>query len=176
MHATETTVEREAQRDFLPLNGTDYLEFYVGNAKQAAYYYRAAFGMKLTAYRGPETGTRDRASYVLQQNKIRFVLTAALRPDHPIVAGVPAEFELPHTEMYDEPFHVRVETEWLICSDPMDPGGTEIWSDSIKEDESGSFGTAAEAEGAARNTAIERLKDAASRTSDGLPSCERSDT
>ena len=88
MHATETTVEREAQRDFLPLNGTDYLEFYVGNAKQAAYYYRAAFGMKLTAYRGPETGTRDRASYVLQQNKIRFVLTAALRPDHPIAEHV----------------------------------------------------------------------------------------
>ena len=49
-------------RDFLPLNGTDYVEFYVGNAKQAAYYYRSAFGMRLTAYRGPETGTRDSAS------------------------------------------------------------------------------------------------------------------
>jgi len=71
----------QKQADFLPLNGTDYVEFYVGNAKQAAYYYRAAFGMKLVAYRGPETGTRDRASYVLQQDKIRFVLTTPLQPE-----------------------------------------------------------------------------------------------
>lgn len=70
--------------DFLPLNGTDHVEFYVGNAKQSAYYYRAAFGMKLVAYRGPETGTRDRASYVLQQNKVRFVLTTPLDPESAI--------------------------------------------------------------------------------------------
>ncbi len=70
--------------DFLPLNGTDYLEFYVGNARQAAHYYRSAFGMKLTAYSGPETGIRDRASYVLEQDRIRFVLTTAMHPDHPI--------------------------------------------------------------------------------------------
>jgi len=75
-----------AENDFLPLNGTDHIEFYLGNAKQAAYYYRAAFGMTLVAYCGPETGTRDRVSYVVQQNKIRFVLTTALRPDHPIAA------------------------------------------------------------------------------------------
>ena len=55
-------------QDFLPLNGTDYIEFYVGNAKQSAYYYQAAFGFELVAYCGPETGVRDRASYVLQQN------------------------------------------------------------------------------------------------------------
>src|SRR5579884_3157307 len=67
--------------DFLPLNGTDYVEYYVGNAKQAAYYYRAAFGMSLVAYRGPETGTRDRASYVVQQDKIRFVFTSPLQPE-----------------------------------------------------------------------------------------------
>ncbi len=67
--------------DFLPLNGTDYIEFYVGNAKQAAYFYRAAFGFKLIAYRGPETGTRDRVSYVIQQDKIRFVLTSPLHPE-----------------------------------------------------------------------------------------------
>jgi 4-hydroxyphenylpyruvate dioxygenase len=67
--------------DFLPLNGTDYVEFYVGNAKQAAYYYRSAFGMRLVAYRGPETGTRDRVSYVVQQGSIRFVLTTPLYPD-----------------------------------------------------------------------------------------------
>src|SRR5205807_2317017 len=70
--------------DFLPLNGTDFVEFYVGNARQAAHYYRSAFGMTLTAYSGPETGVRDRASYVLEQSKIRFVLTTPLRPDHPI--------------------------------------------------------------------------------------------
>ena len=70
--------------DFLPLNGTDYVEFYVGNAKQAAHFYRSAFGMEMLAYRGPETGTRDRASYLLQQNKIRFVLTTPMQPDGPI--------------------------------------------------------------------------------------------
>jgi 4-hydroxyphenylpyruvate dioxygenase len=77
-----------AKADFLPLNGTDYVEFYVGNAKQSAYYYRAAFGFELIAYAGPETGVRDRVSYVLQQNKIRFVLTTALYPDHAIAAHV----------------------------------------------------------------------------------------
>lgn len=70
-----------AATDFLPLNGTDHVHFYVGNAKQSAYYYRAAFGMSLVAYAGPETGVRARASYVLRQNKIRFVLSTALRPD-----------------------------------------------------------------------------------------------
>src|SRR5258706_16195335 len=73
-----------ASTDFLPLNGTDYVEFYVGNARQAAHYYRSAFGMKLTGYSGPETGVRDRASYVLEQEKIPFVLSTAMQPDHPI--------------------------------------------------------------------------------------------
>jgi 4-hydroxyphenylpyruvate dioxygenase len=77
----ESTTGKSAPTDFLPLNGTDYVEFFVGNAKQAAYYYRAAFGMKLVAYRGPETGTRDKVSYVLQQDKIRFVLTTPLQSD-----------------------------------------------------------------------------------------------
>ena len=74
--------------DFLPLNGTDYVELYVGNARQAAYYYRAAFGMKLVAYSGPETGRRERASYVVQQHKIRLVLTTPLEPASPIAAHV----------------------------------------------------------------------------------------
>src|SRR5665213_1728659 len=72
----------KADKDFLPLKGTDHVEFYVGNARQAAYFYRTAFGMSLVAYAGPETGTRDRASFVLQQGKIRFVLTTSLRPDN----------------------------------------------------------------------------------------------
>jgi 4-hydroxyphenylpyruvate dioxygenase len=74
--------------DFLPLKGTDHVEFFVGNARQAAYFYRAAFGMSLVAYAGPETGQRDRASYVLQQGKVRFVLTTALRADSEIAAHV----------------------------------------------------------------------------------------
>ena len=76
------------EKDFLPLNGTDHIEFYVGNARQAAHYYRSAFGFRLAAYRGPETGVRDRASYLLVQNKIRFVLTTALAPDHPVADHV----------------------------------------------------------------------------------------
>jgi 4-hydroxyphenylpyruvate dioxygenase len=75
-------------RDFLPLKGTDHVEFYVGNARQAAYFYRAAFGMSLVAYAGPETGQRDRASYVLQQGKVRFVLTTPLRSNDPIAGHI----------------------------------------------------------------------------------------
>jgi 4-hydroxyphenylpyruvate dioxygenase len=74
--------------DFLPLLGTDHVEFWVGNAKQAAYYYQHAFGFELAAYAGPETGVRDRASYVLKQGKIRFVLTTSLAPDSEIQAHV----------------------------------------------------------------------------------------
>lgn len=67
------------ERDFLPIHGTDHLEFYVGNAKQAAHFYRSSMGFSLIAYQGPETGMRDRVSYVLEQGKIRFVLTTPLR-------------------------------------------------------------------------------------------------
>jgi 4-hydroxyphenylpyruvate dioxygenase len=77
-----------AVEDFLPLHGTDYVELYVGNAKQSAYYYRAAFGFRLVAYRGPETGTRDRASYVLEQGKVRLVLTTPLQPDGEIAGHI----------------------------------------------------------------------------------------
>ncbi|HET6245424.1 MAG: 4-hydroxyphenylpyruvate dioxygenase [Bacteroidetes bacterium] len=70
--------------DFLPLLGTDYIELYVGNAKQAAHYYKTAFGFQTLAYAGLETGVKDRASYVLQQDKIRLVLTTPLNGDSPI--------------------------------------------------------------------------------------------
>ncbi len=86
--ATLAQNEQETAKDFLPLKGTDHIEFYVGNARQAAYFYRAAFGMSLVAYAGPETGRRDRASYVLQQGKIRLVLTTALRSDSEIAEHV----------------------------------------------------------------------------------------
>lgn len=71
----------EGAQDFLPLLGTDYVELYVGNAKQAAHYYKTAFGFQSLAYAGLETGVRDRASYVLKQDKIRLVLTTPLNGD-----------------------------------------------------------------------------------------------
>jgi len=74
--------------DFLPIKGTDHIEFYVGNAKQAALFYQHCMGFQLVAYAGPETGVRDRASYVLQQEKIRFVLTTSLQPESPIAEHV----------------------------------------------------------------------------------------
>src|SRR5881392_3206314 len=74
--------------DFMPLDGWDHVELWVGNAKQAAYFYEHAFGFTRTAYAGPETGVRDRASYVVQQGKIRLVLTTAMHSDHEISAHV----------------------------------------------------------------------------------------
>jgi 4-hydroxyphenylpyruvate dioxygenase len=70
--------------DFLPLNGTDYIELYVGNAKQAAHFYKTAFGFQSLAYAGPETGVKDRASYVLVQNKVKLMLTSPLHSNSPI--------------------------------------------------------------------------------------------
>src|SRR5574338_49945 len=81
--ATQTFAEKIAKaQDFLPINGTDYIEFYVGNAKQAAHYYKTAFGFQSIAYAGPETGVKDRASYVVRQNKLTFVLTTPIRPNN----------------------------------------------------------------------------------------------
>jgi 4-hydroxyphenylpyruvate dioxygenase len=85
--ATETfspSSSAETATDFLPLQGTDYVEFYVGNAKQAAHYYKTAFGFQSLAYAGPETGVRDRASYVVRQNKLTFVLTTPIRNNNEI--------------------------------------------------------------------------------------------
>jgi 4-hydroxyphenylpyruvate dioxygenase len=84
--ATLLAPEHDTAHDAFPINGTDYVEFYVGNAKQSSHYYRSAFGYQLVAYRGPETGVRDRASYLLQQGRIRLVLTTPLSPDSPIAA------------------------------------------------------------------------------------------
>ena len=74
----------DIQTDFLPLHGTDYVEFYVGNAKQAAHFYKTAFGFQSLAYAGPETGMMDKVSYVIRQNKLTFVLTTPLKTDNPI--------------------------------------------------------------------------------------------
>lgn len=85
---TVTKPTTQSNTDTFPIKGTDHIEFYVGNAKQSAIYYQAAFGYELVAYCGPETGVRDKVSYVLQQGKIRLVLTAALSPDHEIARHV----------------------------------------------------------------------------------------
>ena len=81
---TLTNKETATQTDFLPLQGTDYVEFYVGNAKQAAHFYKTAFGFQSLAYAGPETGMKDKVSYVIRQNKLTFVLTTPLKTDNPI--------------------------------------------------------------------------------------------
>ena len=80
--------KQDPQMDFLPLQGTDYVEFYVGNAKQAAHYYMSAFGFQALAYAGPETGMKDRASYAVTQNKLTLVLTTPIRPDNEIADHV----------------------------------------------------------------------------------------
>jgi 4-hydroxyphenylpyruvate dioxygenase len=74
--------------DFLPLLGTDYIEFYVGNAKQSAHFYKSAFGFEAVAYSGPETGVMDKVSYVLRQNKLTFVLTTPLHPEGTIAEHI----------------------------------------------------------------------------------------
>lgn len=74
----------EEAQDFLPINGTDYVELYVGNAKQAAYFYKTALGFQSEAYAGLETGIKDRCSYVVRQDKIRLVLTTSFEPDSEI--------------------------------------------------------------------------------------------
>lgn len=88
MTMTQREMARGQEEDFLPLKGIDYVEFYVGNARQAAHYYRLAFGFKPIAYAGLETGVRDRTSYVMEQRNIRMVLTGALDPDSPIAEHV----------------------------------------------------------------------------------------
>lgn len=80
--AEENTVTTPLEGDdFLPINGTDFIEFYVGNAKQSAFYYAHAFGFQPLAYRGLETGDKEKTSYVLRQGKITLVLTTAMTPD-----------------------------------------------------------------------------------------------
>jgi 4-hydroxyphenylpyruvate dioxygenase len=79
-----TEIKVDKATDFLPLNGTDHIEFYVGNAKQSAYYYQVAWGYEWVGYAGPETGVRETSSYVLRQGKITLVLTTSLQPEHEI--------------------------------------------------------------------------------------------
>lgn len=84
MESTLEKLVQATQNDFLPLNGTDYIELWVGNAKQSAHFYKTAFGFQSLAYAGPETGVKDRTSYVLVQNKMRLMLTSPLHSDSEI--------------------------------------------------------------------------------------------
>ena len=88
METMSAASSQTAFTDFLPINGTDFIEFYVGNAKQASFFYRTAFGFELIAYSGPETGIRDRASYVLKQGKIRLILTTPMHPGNHISSHI----------------------------------------------------------------------------------------
>ena len=81
---TDSDITKSTGTDFLPLQGTDYVEFYVGNAKQAAHFYKTAFGFQSLGYAGPETGIKDRASYAVRQNKLTFVFTTPLRSHNEI--------------------------------------------------------------------------------------------
>jgi 4-hydroxyphenylpyruvate dioxygenase len=81
METAEQLRSAEQGKDLFAIKGTHHIEFYVGNAKQAAYYYRRALGFRLRGYSGPETGVKDRASYLVEQDKIRFILTTPLHPD-----------------------------------------------------------------------------------------------
>src|SRR5512132_2217411 len=96
-------------QDFLPLKGLDHVEFWVGNARQAAHYFRALWGFTPVAYAGLETGVRDRSSYVMVQNQIRFVFTAPLGPE-----GEVAEHVRKHGDgVHDIAFSVDdVESAW----------------------------------------------------------------
>lgn len=85
---TAANKTNETNVDFLPLQGTDYVEFYVGNAKQAAHFYKTAFGFQSLAYAGPETGVKDRASYAVRQEKLTFVFTTPLRANNEIADHV----------------------------------------------------------------------------------------
>ena len=86
--ATAVKPDTTAAHDTFPINGTDYIEFWVGNAKQSAHFYRGAFGFQLKGYCGPETGVRDRASYLLEQGKIRLVLTTPMGPEGEMAAHI----------------------------------------------------------------------------------------
>jgi 4-hydroxyphenylpyruvate dioxygenase len=120
--------------DFLPLMGTDYIEFYVGNARQAAHFYKTAFGFQGIAYAGPETGVKDRASYALRQNKLTFVFTSALRPDHEIAQQV-----LKHGDAV-KAIALQVDDAANAWKETTQRGAASFIEPSIMTDETGSIG------------------------------------
>jgi len=117
--------------DFLPLQGTDYVEFYVGNAKQAAHYYRSAFGFQALAYSGPETGNKEKVSYVVRQSKLTFMFTTALRPEHPVAE---------HTHRHGDGVRMlalRVDDASAAWAETTSRGGKSYLEPSVLTDEDG---------------------------------------
>lgn len=128
----EQLVAKEGQEvDFLPIQGTDYLEFYVGNAKQAAHFYQSTFGFQPLAYSGPETGVRDRVSYVVQQQNIRLVLTSPLEADSEI-----AEFHRQHGDAV-KAYGIRVEDAEYSYQATTKRGGDPYMAPNTLEDDHG---------------------------------------
>ena len=127
----------EADVDFLPINGTDYIEYYVGNAKQAAHYYQTAFGFQIIGYRGLETGYRSATSYLLQQEKIRFVLTSPLSPEGPI-----ADHIMRHGDGIRD-LALWVDDATYAYEETVRRGATSIQAPTVLEDEHGQVVTAA---------------------------------
>ena len=117
--------------DFLPLQGTDYVEFYVGNAKQAAHFYKTAFGFQSLAYAGPETGMKDRVSYVIRQNKLTFVLTTPLKSDHPIAAHLHKHGD------GDKVLALRVDDARKSYQETTSRGGRSYLEPTVLKDENG---------------------------------------
>jgi 4-hydroxyphenylpyruvate dioxygenase len=118
-------------QDFMPLDGWDHVELWVGNAKQAAYYYEHAFGFHRAAYAGPETGVRDRASYVLEQGEIRLVLSSALRRDSEI-----GEFVLVHGDGVKD-ISLRVPDATEAYRQAVQRGARGVLEPTVVEDEHG---------------------------------------
>ena len=126
----------ETPEDFLPINGTDYIEFYVGNAKQAAHFYAHLFGFQIEGYLGPETGHKGRVSYLLEQNEIRFVLTSALGPDSPI-----SEHVHRHGDGVKD-IALWVDDATTSFKETTDRGASPVQEPTVHEDEDGRVVTA----------------------------------
>jgi len=127
----QTKNTNPAAADFLPLQGTDYVEFYVGNAKQAAHFYKTAFGFQSLAYAGPETGMKEKVSYVIRQNKLTFVLTTPLRINNPI-----ADHIYKHGDGV-KVLALRVEDAQKAWEETTSRGGRSYLEPTTKQDENG---------------------------------------
>src|SRR5439155_6699444 len=133
----DESAQSEAPHDVMPLLGIDHVEYYVGNARQAAFYYSKAFGFHVTAYCGPETKVRDRASYVLEQGDARLVMTGAMGPESPI-----SEHVLAHGDgVKDVAF--RVPDAAHAYEYATGHGATGVLKPEIVEDDHGKIGRAA---------------------------------
>ncbi len=139
------------KNESLPIEGIDYVELYVGNAKQSAYFYKNGFGFSPVAYSGPETGVKDKTSYLLQQGEIRLLLTSGLTPDHPA-----SRFVLTHGDgVVDVAMRVK-DAEWTY-KEAVKRGAKGIQPPKILKDENGLLkGAAISAYGDTVHTFIER--------------------